>query len=115
VHDPVSDVLLLSCCLCIRPISWEHPQGCGLNCSYNVFLQHFGMNMMWFTYTPIYYGLGFRSRPSRFSFLRVLGGSRVEFRWWTPISVKLLLSPRHSRGISRHGLIIPTHRDTVPG
>ena len=32
------------------------------------------------TCTPTYYGLGFRSRPSQFSFLRVLGSSQVEFR-----------------------------------
>jgi len=51
--------------------------------------------------TPTWYGLGFPFRPSRTPFRtlwRLTSGSSPR---WTPVSVKLLLPPRHSRGVSR--------------
>jgi hypothetical protein len=39
----------------------------------------------------------------------VLGGSLWMFHRWAPVKVKLLLPPRHSRGISRDGLMVIFH------
>jgi hypothetical protein len=48
------------------------------------------------------YGLGFCCRPST-PFIVCLAAHDSECRRWTPVNVTLLLSPRHSRGISYIG------------
>src|SRR5690349_11705870 len=53
---------------------------------------------MWMALLPLTQALELVHRGSTF---RVLGGSRQRASRWTPEYVKLLLSPRHSRGITR--------------
>src|SRR3954469_10101962 len=52
---------------------------------------------MWMALLPLTQALELVHRGSTF---RVLGGSRKRASRWTPEYVKLLLSPRHSRGIT---------------
>src|SRR3954451_15481980 len=58
---------------------------------------------MWMALLPLTQALELVDRGSTF---RVLSGSRQRASRWTPEYVKLLLSPRHSRGITRFYLLL---------
>src|SRR3954453_15201473 len=73
---------------------------CFFSCPYNVFRRHFGINTTWYLHSHLLW-----LRLSNSSILALLfvclAAHDSEFPRWTPVSVKLLLPPRQSRGVSR--------------
>src|SRR3954470_4095104 len=105
-----SKISLSFCCASLRNTS---PR-CFFSCPYNVFRRHFGINTTWYLHSHLLW-----LRLSNSSILDLLfvclAAHDSEFPRWTPVSVKLLLPPRQSRGVSRCRLVrspraFPAHR-----
>ena len=66
---------------------------------YSVFLRHFGMNTTWYLHSHFVW-LRLSIPPIAKLLFVCLAAHVREFLRWTPVSVKLLLPPRQSRGLS---------------